>query len=455
MGCNKWYLSADASAGAAQLAFDSTGTIVVASSDCQVWHWDLKTGSSKYAQFESRRTAFNVVALSPDGKMLPSSGQEELTVQLRDNKGVAQKTFLGHQWPVDAIAFSRDGRVLASASPYQIRLWDGSGRTSGNCASSEDTPKAHTRRIQAVAFSPDGRTVASASSDHTIRLWSSDGVHQRVLKGHDNPVLVIAFSPKASLKTLESHLSNVFRVGFTPDGETVVSESSDCTLGLRNVDTGVVEDIWRVWHRDAYATAFSPDGKRIASGASYDLQLWDAITGQHDYFLSGHRDTVIGIASSSDSALVAGPLHPILSVAFSPDTKTLASASYHETIIWNLQTKVRQRTLENCTGPVAFSPDGKILVSGQKDGLAGIWDMATGSKRHNIDTNTLASTAFSLDGKIMATGSSDGSIQLWDLIADSTPTATLNGGENNVTALSFSLDAKMLASGSGGSTVRL
>ncbi|MGR6963507.1 nSTAND1 domain-containing NTPase [Geodermatophilus sp. URMC 61] len=422
----------------------------------------------------------------------------------------ASQRVTGHTDWVNGVAFSPDGRLLATASGDQtVRLWD-----VAETISVSRPLEGHTDRVNAVAFSPDGRLLASASSDRTVRLWdvATGQPHGEPLTGHTSTVWGVAFSPDGALlatasqdttvrlwdvatgqphgEPLTGHTDWVNGVAFSPDGRLLATASGDQTVRLWDVATGQPHGTPLAGHTDAVTrAAFSPDGSLLASG-SWDttVRLWDVATGQpHSTPLAGHTSTVYGVAFSPDGRLIAsassdrtarlwdvatgqphstpltGHTDTVWGVAFSPDGQLLATASGDATVrLWDVAETISvSRPLEGHTDAVngvAFSPDGRLLASASGDQTVRLWDVATGQP-HGAPlqghTDAANGVAFSPDGSLLATAGADTTPRLWDVATGQPHGAPLQGHINTVYAVAFSPDEALLATAGADQTARL
>jgi WD40 repeat protein len=384
--------------------------------------FDVRTRKRIGAPLSSQRGNVRGIAFSADGRMLASASYDR-TVQLWNVQARRRigAPITGATVFVSNVAFSPDGRTLAAASfDRTIRLWALGARPKFGMSLGKVAD------VRSVAYSPDGTAVASAEGDGTIALWDprAHAALGAPLKGHDGPASGVAF---------------------TPDGERLASVGDDGTVRLWDVAArrrlGSPVDV----HAGPLRTvAVSHDGRLIAVGArNGEIRLLDAASRQWVGLpLRGHKRAVD-------------------SVAFSPDDARLASGGEDNTIrLWDVHSR---RSIEpaltghtSAVNAVAFSPDGRTLASAGDLSIR-IWDVharrSTGSPLVSPGRVGVTSLAFRRDGQILAAGDSNRTIQLWD-VRTRRPVGSPMGQRGAVNQLAFSPDGLTLASG-GPDGVRL
>jgi WD40 repeat protein len=305
---------------------------------------------------------------------------------------VKERTTLNAQVPVNALAFSPDGKTLATGhgpvgAVGWVKLWDvATGKVKA-------TLEGHTSIVLTVAFSPDGDTLASAGQDGAVKLWDvTTGKEKATLRGQGGWVLAVVFAP---------------------DGKTLAWGEQGGAIRLWDLSTGRVQVTLR-GHEDAVRSlAFSPDGKTLASGGGHwsredrpgEVKLWDLAAGKERADLKGHPDYVYA-------------------VAFTADGRTLASGSRDGTLkVWDAMTGRERFTHKGKTAvmSLAFTPGGETLLTGRglsnQAGTVTARDVTTGREGTTLkeSMNGMFGVAITRDGTMWAAGSQDGTATLWDV----------------------------------------
>jgi WD40 repeat protein len=432
----------------------------------------VRTGTPLGPSLNHRRPVC-AAAFHPDSKSFVTecgiwgNGTEQVEARFWDLTGNNIREPLQQPCQALSVAFSPDGTKLFTGHwDYQARLWN-------LAVPNEPLMLQHGGPVTCVAFSPDGQTLLTGTANCLVYLWNVSGksLGPPLRQGHqvqaatfsaDNTSILIGTRGKSArlwdLATTgeppEPKHRAFFPLAFSSDQQTILTRDEDYTVQLRDAATSQPVGVPMRHQRPVSITggsvpvgqphACSSDRCRVLTVDEENVaRLWDAQTGQ-----------------------LVSPIRPlpeatIFAAAFSPDSKVIVTGDFMWTAhVWDAATGKHIRKLQHeADGPIfrlTFRPNGKMLLTGGADGAARFWDSDTGEPigRPLLHYSAVLALAFAPNGELALTGDVEQNVQIWN-VATRARVLSLAGHRMYVNDAVFSPDGQFVVTGSGDRTARL
>jgi WD40 repeat protein len=429
--------------------------LLLGSADGSAHLWDIEAGAFSQS-FGTHRDIITSAAFSPDGTQIITASGDGM-MRLWDAISGDEIAAIPTEAGILGVAFSPDRRwIAAGMQDGTVGLWRASSMLDVLPAI---TLAEHDSVVNCVAFSPDGGQIITGSNDRTARLWDAEsGERQFILAGHEGGVTSCEFSPTGDtvvtgsldgtarvwdvvtggmLRHLTGHSEMLLDVAFSPDGESALTGSLDKTARLWNLQIGQPLFVFRRHEATITSVGFSPDSQTLYTiGKDARVYRWSVETQQ----------ALPGFDSFGSEAHM-GVLSPdVATVYFATD----ATAIHFFDLASRRQLGVLNPPDVNgmhFASDLAISPDGSLLLVPSSEGVARLWDIASGTLRHTWEHEALIYyVAFAPDSLLAATSAMDGTVQVWETGSGAQRYSfDLFAAADTDTELPFSIAAQALA----------
>jgi WD40 repeat protein len=444
------------------VAYSPDGRFVVAGcADGTAHVWNAATGA-ELRVLSGHKDWVWAVAVSPDSRFVLTGGEDK-TARLWDaTTGAEVRRFSGHARRINSVAFSPDGRMVLTGAGDGARAWDAqTGVAAG--------PFEGLQYVGGIVPSADGRFVLTGGSDGRLYLWdAATRKALRAFEGYAVGVRSVAFSPDASVfatgtdegahlwstetgaevGALADLTTRVTSLEFLPDGRAVLATAIDNSVGIYDAASGVA-----VRKFAGGPATLSADGRYLLTGSSDQedraAHLFEAATGKEVRRFTGHTD-IVSV------------------VAFSPDGRVVLTGSYDKTVrLWSAATGAETRRLAGNEAPLysaVFSPDGRLVLTSGFDNTVRLWNATTGAEVRRLGAGARpadsvssafnSAAAFSPDGRYALVAGGDKIARLFD-VATGAEAGRFEGHSSAISSVAFSPDGRLLVTGSFDSTTRV
>jgi WD40 repeat protein len=380
--------------GFTSVAFSPDGkTLTTAGEDGWLRLWDPVSGKQQ-RKFALVLAGVVSLAFAPDGQTLAIGGSSIRLLDLATGKDKLPQ--FGHLFSVSSVACTPDGRTVATGAEGHIQLWDAlTGKPSIRLAG-------HEKNVTSLRLSRDGRTLLSLGRDKTLRLWDMDTGKER--------------------RRLDAPNMGLAALTITQDGETVALVNDDKAIRLVDLATGKERQRLPAGDERVAGAAFTPDGRSlIVWQADHRASVWDVTAGKkvRQFEFAEPRHPVPRPYPPGGNGGRSGSFY---SADASPDGRLIAYANQDNFLaVHEVATGKPVRLVENLpdvAGVLAFSPDGRSLAwSGWRQDAIHLLELATGKERIRFDGHRggVAALAFTADGRTLVSGSADTTALVWDL----------------------------------------